>query len=88
MGTVLSDRFFSRKTSIYGHLCPIDLSLRTVPLIGYVLKMANIFGVSTDLVLDRDTKVSIETDGLDEYDVKAIHSLIVYLRKKNGKLVD
>ncbi len=60
----------------------------SLPTIPYVLKMANIFGVSTDLVLDRNTKISIETDGLDEYDVRAIHSLIVYLRKKNGNLDD
>ncbi len=50
-----------------------------------LIKLADIFRVSTDSLLGLDPVPRIDVSGLEEGDVSLIRQLVLSLRKKNGR---
>ncbi len=59
-----------------------ELSERT-PSPDIIIKIANIFHVSTDYLLGRDTKIALDVSDLPHEDVELVGSFVDVLRKKN-----
>ena len=55
----------------------------STPSTKYLVELAMIFNVSTDYLLGLEATSSINTDGLSEEDILAVHMLVEQLRKKN-----
>ena len=64
-------------------LCLMDTP--TMPSPEILKKLAAVFHVSTDFLLDIDKVNRIDASGLDEDDVKIVSLMIETLRKKNNK---
>lgn len=56
----------------------------SVPSTQYIVLLSSIFKVSTDYLLGVDVSVSINATGLTDEDIRIVHDLVFYLRKKNG----
>ena len=55
----------------------------SVPSTQYIVELANIFKVSTDFLLGRNTSANISTEGLSDSDIKLIYGIIEHLKNKN-----
>lgn len=56
----------------------------SVPSTQYLLRLAEIFSVSTDYLLGRPATVTVSVSGLSEEDIQLVHTLINHLRKRTG----
>jgi len=57
----------------------------SVPSTQYIVELANLFKVSSDFLLGIGNNAYIDTSDLTTDDIKAIYSLVDYLRIKNKK---
>ena len=58
----------------------------SVPSTPMLIELTNIFRVSSDYLLGLEDTGTIDVTGLNDTDIEALHSLITYMRKKNGTL--
>lgn len=56
----------------------------SVPSTQYLMRLAEIFQVSTDYLLGRPTTATVSVAGLSEEDIQLVHTLIHHLRKRTG----
>lgn len=56
----------------------------SVPSTQYLLRLAEIFSVSTDYLLGRPATATVSVSGLSEEDIQLVHTLINHLRKRTG----
>lgn len=56
----------------------------SVPSTQYIVELAEIFKISTDYLLGVDNTVTVNVSGLTDADIQFVHSIISYLREKNG----
>lgn len=56
----------------------------SVPSTQYLMRLAEIFQVSTDYLLGRSTTSTVSVAGLSEEDIQLVHTLIHHLRKRTG----
>ena len=59
-----------------------EMGLST-PSTQYLIELSKYFNVSTDYLLGLEATSTINTDGLSEEDILAVHMLVEQLRKKN-----
>ncbi len=55
----------------------------SVPSTQYIVELANIFKVSTDFLLGRNTSANISTEGLNDEDIRLVYGIIEHLKNKN-----
>ena len=55
----------------------------SVPSTQYIVKLAGIFHISTDYLLDVDRSASISIAGLTEADVRIVYALVEHLRRSH-----
>lgn len=53
----------------------------SVPSTQYIVELATLFKVSTDYLLGIESTSSINTEGLNEEDIKVVYDMIYHLRK-------
>lgn len=57
----------------------------SVPSTQYIIEMARMFNVSTDYIMDVDKYAAISIVGLDDEEVKIVHTIIEHFRNKSDK---
>lgn len=55
----------------------------SIPSTQYIVELAQIFRISTDYLLCVDSSATINVAGLDEKDIRLVHTLVDHLREKN-----